>query len=225
MALIDKLKSIADAIRTMTGKSEEMTLDAMPEEIKNIKTTKEPYIEETYDEKGNLVDFNLVGDTYTVLRPHLFGECTELNLEKLPDNITRIGHQAFYYCTSLTLSELPANLKELGNYVFKECYKLKLSKLPDGLKGKLGNQLFYKCYDITIKEIPKGIDYVGMAVFSECTSLTEMTFKNKPSRMGTNVFEGCTNLTVINVPWSEGEMTNAPWGAVNATINYDYVEE
>jgi hypothetical protein len=36
-------------------------------------------------------------------------------------------------------------------------------------------------------------------------------------------FEG-TNLMTINVPWSEGEVINAPWGASNATINYNYVE-
>lgn len=24
------------------------------------------------------------------------------------------------------------------------------------------------------------------------------------------------------VPWAEGAVTNAPWGATNATINYNY---
>jgi hypothetical protein len=32
---------------------------------------------------------------------------------------------------------------------------------------------------------------------------------------------GCTNLTEINVPWLEGEIPDAPWGADNAVINYN----
>ena len=36
MALTDKLKNIADAVRTMTGKADGLTLDAMPNEILSI---------------------------------------------------------------------------------------------------------------------------------------------------------------------------------------------
>ena len=36
------------------------------------------------------------------------------------------------------------------------------------------------------------------------------------------VFYECEKLTTINVPWSEGEVAGAPWGATGATINYNY---
>jgi hypothetical protein len=36
MALTDKLSNIAEAIRSKTGKNEEMTLDEMPNEIESI---------------------------------------------------------------------------------------------------------------------------------------------------------------------------------------------
>ena len=39
MALTDKLKNIADAVRTMTGKEDGLTLDAMPNEILSISGT------------------------------------------------------------------------------------------------------------------------------------------------------------------------------------------
>lgn len=35
-------------------------------------------------------------------------------------------------------------------------------------------------------------------------------------------FSGCTNLTSIKVPWAEGAVANAPWGATNAAITYNY---
>lgn len=37
-----------------------------------------------------------------------------------------------------------------------------------------------------------------------------------------DAFEGCTNLTAINVPWAEGAVANAPWGATNAAVSYNY---
>ena len=39
-----------------------------------------------------------------------------------------------------------------------------------------------------------------------------------------SAFDGCTNLTDIKVPWAEGAVANAPWGATNATITYNYTE-
>lgn len=35
-----------------------------------------------------------------------------------------------------------------------------------------------------------------------------------------NAFNKCTNLTDIYVPWAEGDVGGAPWGATNATIHY-----
>jgi hypothetical protein len=40
-----------------------------------------------------------------------------------------------------------------------------------------------------------------------------------------SAFSGCTSLTTINAPWAEGAVSGAPWGATNATINYNYTGE
>lgn len=53
-----------------------------------------------------------------------------------------------------------------------------------------------------------------------------VTFEGKPSgNTAKNIFQGCINLTEIKVPWAEGEVANAPWGATNATITYNYTGE
>lgn len=57
--------------------------------------------------------------------------------------------------------------------------------------------------------------------FAECDNLTEVTFNGMPTTIDQSAFLGCDNLITINVPWSEGDITGAPWGAVNATVNYD----
>ena len=56
MALTDKLKAIADAIRAKIGGTDTMTLDDMPTAISNISGDVEPpYVKETYDASGNLI--------------------------------------------------------------------------------------------------------------------------------------------------------------------------
>ena len=50
-----------------------------------------------------------------------------------------------------------------------------------------------------------------------------LTFQGTPETISKTAFSGCSNLTTINAPWAEGAVANAPWGATNATINYNYV--
>ena len=57
--------------------------------------------------------------------------------------------------------------------------------------------------------------------FHNCTGLTSVTFKDTLSNISSSAFNGCTNLTDIYVPWAEGAVSGAPWGATNATIHYN----
>ena len=59
-------------------------------------------------------------------------------------------------------------------------------------------------------------------MFSECHNLITITFSSGITSIHTQVFDNNPNLTIINVPWLEGEIANAPWGTINATINYNY---
>lgn len=135
----------------------------------------EPYIEETYDADGNLIDAKMYG--YTKIRDSAFYGCTSLALTSLPEGLTSIGLDAFNGCSSLALTSLPAGLTRIGNYAF-----------------------------------------------GGCTSLTSITFKGTLTFIHSKAFDGCTNLTDIKVPWAEGAVANAPWGATNATITYNYTE-
>ena len=72
-----------------------------------------------------------------------------------------------------------------------------------------------------ITSLPNGITSIGAYAFSYCTGLTSITFKGTPTTVASNAFTSCTNLKDIYVPWSEGAVANAPWGATKATIHYD----
>lgn len=112
---------------------------------------------------------------------------------------TTLRPYAFYDSTYLTLIELPAGLTSIGDYAFCDCNNLALTELPEGLTS------------------------IGNCAFQYCYGLSEITFKGTPTSIKSRAFAGCTNLTILNVPWSEGVVANAPWGATNATINYDYI--
>ena len=43
--------------------------------------------------------------------------------------------------------------------------------------------------------------------------------------MANDTFSGCTNLTDIYVPWAEDALANAPWGAPNATVHYNTLDD
>ena len=158
----------------------------------------EPYIEETYDADGNLIGAKMYG--YTKIRDNLFYGCTNLALIVFPNGLTSIGENAFTGCLSLTLTSLPESLTSIGAYAFEACTNLALTSLPDGITS------------------------IGWGAFSSCTSLTSITFKGTPNSIMSSAFDGCTNLTDIKVPWAEGAVSGAPWGATNATITYNYTE-
>ena len=96
--------------------------------------------------------------------------------------------------------------------------------LPNDLSA-IGNFAFYDCTNLALTSLPEGITSIGYGAFYNCTNLTSITFKGMPTSINYTAFQNCTNLKTINVPWAEGAVANAPWGATNATINYNYTGE
>ena len=156
-----------------------------------------PYVEEVYDSEGNLIEARLVGHTF--VRDYLFTECVNLSILSLPSGITSIGNYAFMSCPNLALTSLPSGLTSIGEAAFQNCSNISLTSLPSGLTS------------------------IGTMAFYRCTNLTSITFEGTPTTIANNAFSNCTNLATINVPWPKGKVANAPWGATNATINYNYV--
>ena len=181
----------------------------------------EPYIEETYDADGNLIEAKLYG--YTKVRNYLFYRCTNLALTSLPEGLTSIGSSAFSGCSSLALTSLPESLTSIDEGAFGRCTSLALTSLSEGLTS-IDEDAFDDCTSLALTSLPDGLKYIRNFAFFGCTSLTSITFKGTPTTIASSAFNSCTNLTDIKVPWAEGAVANAPWGATNATITYNYTE-
>ena len=90
---------------------------------------------------------------------------------------------------------------------------------------KIRRCAFYDCTLLALTSLPSDITSIGKSAFNNCTGLTSITFEGTPTSINSSSFSNCSNLTTINVPWSEGAVSGAPWGATNATINYNYTGE
>lgn len=121
----------------------------------------------------------------------------------LPDTVTVIEGSVFHYAGTIEIGELPPYLEEISGQAFGYARSL------FGSKKEL--------------EIPASVKTLGTLVFHQCNSgaLATITFKGTPTSIANNALQN-GNIKTINVPWAEGAVANAPWGATSATINYNY---
>lgn len=77
--------------------------------------------------------------------------------------------------------------------------------------------------DIVIPKEYNGLPVIGIgsSAFRGCSSLTSVVIGNGVTSIDSYAFSYCSRLTDIYVPWSEGEVAGAPWGADRATIHYN----
>lgn len=134
--------------------------------------------------------------------------------------LAEVGGAAFEQCSALASIDMP-EVTTIQASAFYSCGDLALTELPPKLSRIMGSA-FENCSSLAITHIPASVVAIVGSAFKNCSGLTSITFKGKPNSIASTAFSGCTNLTTINVPWADGAVKNAPWGATNATINYNY---
>lgn len=212
--------SLQEKIITINGEvTPDYGYDGLSKVTVNVPDASKAYLKSLIDRSVTTLEFP---EDLTSIGDAAFRGCTNLVLTSLPSGITSIGTNTFYQCSNLALTHLPSGLVRIGTYAFMNCHNLALTELPSGL-NTLGMGAFCGCTGLAITEIPSSITSIGANVFSGCTGITSLTFRGTPSSIHNLALNNCNNLTIINVPWAEGEVANAPWGATNATINYGYV--
>lgn len=144
---------------------------------------------------------------------------SEGTITEITSNLTTLREYAFAKCKQLTKVSLPFATK-IPAHCFNGCTKLKTVEMPN--ITVIDYVAFYNCQNLELTELPSSLTEIKGTSFNNCKGLKTLTFKSNVTAIGGDVFSGCANLLTINVPWAEGAVANAPWGATNATINYNY---
>lgn len=79
---------------------------------------------------------------------------------------------------------------------------------------------FDKCLNLSTIVIPEGVQVISDLAFHGCISLTCVRFPSTITTISSSAL-GASNVGHIYVPWSEGMIANAPWGATGAVVHYN----
>lgn len=134
---------------------------------------------------------------------------------------TTINGDAFNGCTNITYADLTGVTSFGGPTIFRGCSKLATVLLPD--LETITNQAFNGAPIAGTLKLQSLTSGSGNNAFTSKYITKIYIFKNFSISYQQNLFNGCTGVTDIYVPWSSGEVSGAPWGASNATVHYDTV--
>ena len=132
-----------------------------------------------------------------------------------------IGSNVFSGCSNLKITTIPAGVTSIGGSAFADCISIQTLDILGG--PDIGLYAFETCTGLTQVIYRGSGGKIYNFAFDNCTGLTSVTFKGTPTSISNNAFYRCTNLTNIYVPWAEGAVSGAPWGATNATIHYNTI--
>lgn len=145
--------------------------------------------------------------------------------------LMRLAVKEFYasssgtFSSSTALKELiaPGGLRNVGSGTFVNCGGLR--DLPPITNcGGIASSAFAGYMGLEKIVVSSTSAFTSASVFSgPFYRLKKVYFTEKPSSINAQLFSGCANTNfTIYCCWSEGEVANAPWGATNATVVYDY---
>lgn len=153
------------------------------------------------------------GHGVTVIDDYAFYDCCSLVTGGIPVNLKTIGDRAFGNCVSLKCVRKWPNLTSIEQYAFDECVQINATAETASLNGFSGGGAGV--------EIPQDVMELGWCAFSGNISATIVRFLGQPSLIDAQALNGMRRLEHIYVPWAEGAVANAPWGAPDATIHYN----
>ena len=124
-----------------------------------------------------------------------------------------------YVSGQVSSFDIPNSTPSIRDYCFYRMSGLTSVTIPNSVTA-IGSEAFRECPGLSSVTIPAGTTTISYRAFSYCIGLEEVTFLGTPSSIRSDVFKN-SNVYDIYVPWSEGQVSGAPWGAVDATIYYN----
>ena len=133
-------------------------------------------------------------------------------------NCKYVRAQGFMGCSGLTSLYMPnVEVIEATGFSANHLQTLVLPSIKE-----LGNDTF--AWSPTLKSVilGKNLERVGDSLLRNTSSGWVCKFLGTPTSLGTRMFYNASDGDIY-VPWSEGEVANAPWGATGATVHYNTI--
>lgn len=173
----------------------------------------------------SLLNMEIIHASLVLVIPHgtveieesKYANLVEKSVVAFPNTLKSIGRLAFSG-SRLSTVVIPPSVTFIGDGAFMDCTNLVNVMLPKSLEA-IDDDTFGGTHLMSIV-IPRGVKDIGRGAFMN-TLLKSVVFEGKPTTIANNAFSGNNLLAHIYVPWSQGEVANAPWGATNATIHYN----
>ena len=156
----------------------------------------------TFNSLTSMKEFDISSDLNSSLSDYQFAAWTKLEKVLLCPLLTTIPRNCFQDCRSLYEIDFD-NITTFEQQSFSGCIGL-------------NRDLVFN----------KNLTSISLNAFST-TTIKSVKFQNSTDNLPTirnNAFSYCQSLKDIYCPWDEGAVADAPWGATNATIHYNYVE-
>lgn len=151
----------------------------------------------------------------TMICDYAFNGCTSLKTIAIPDGVRKIGRNAFLGCTSLESASISKSVENIDDGIFAYCTKLDKITVEDGntvfdsrndcnaIIISSSDELLQGCKNTVI---PSSIKRIGNSAFAGF-SFTQFHIPDNITSLGENVFEGCSNLTNVNLPEGIAEIS------------------
>lgn len=166
------------------------------------------------------------GGGYNPLKAFAEGTKTEITAEDLA-GAEEITGSAFRGWTGFRRLTIPDSVKVIGGYAFSTCF-LEYLDLGNGVE-EIRSKAFANAFPDEIEiRMPKSIKRIENGAFEYLKEGSTIIFEGTPDYIDPNVFSIDHGTVTIKVPWSEGEVANAPWGSTGwgteINVIYNYTE-
>ena len=175
------------------------------------------------------------GKAITSIDFYAFGECTNIESVKIPENVKYIDWHAFYGCTKLNNITIPDTVISIDNGAFDDtAYVKNESNRENGLLyiGKhlidgrnvsgeciikdntitVSDRAFIYNTNITRVTFPESLKRIGSQAFNGCEELREVILPENIQEIGNLAFAGCTGLTEVILPKDIKEIGDVAFG-------------
>ncbi len=151
---------------------------------------------------GSLVTNLVIPDGVAKISGYSFYNCDKITDLIIPDSVTSVGIEAFYACNGITSVSIPENVESLGGHAFRACEKLgtvNWNATACANAGLSDSPVFNECNNLTTINIGANVTNIPSYAFENCDEVTSVLIPAKVSKIGTDVFAGCTKLESISV--------------------------